>query len=48
MYAYLVDVLWFAIKPVGDVNISLPVLLFGISLHSILRVPFEDTECTLR
>jgi len=47
VYAYLVDILWFAIKPGGDISILLLVLLFGISLHSILCIPFEGMKCTL-
>jgi hypothetical protein len=47
LYAYLVDILWFAIKPAGDNSIILLVLLFGISLHSILYIPFAGMECTL-
>ena len=47
LYAYVVDILWFAIKPAGDISSLLLVLLFGISLRSILCIPFEGMECTL-
>jgi hypothetical protein len=47
LYAYLVDMLWLAIKLGGGVSILLLVLLFGISLYSILCIPLEGMECAL-
>jgi len=35
MNAYLVDVLWFAINPVGNPSISLLMVRFGMCLHSV-------------
>jgi hypothetical protein len=41
--AYLVDILWFSVKPFGNLSILLLILCFGIYLHSILCIAFEGT-----